>query len=183
MTASQVFWFTGLAGAGKSTIGRLFFERLRSRCPNAAFLDGDRLREVFGNDLGHTREERIASAMRNARLSKLLSDQGIHVVCTTISMFHSCQAWNREHIPGYREIHVRAPMAVLQARDPHGLYSRAQSGEIGNVVGIDIPAEEPERPDMVLDNDGTRTAGELADLAWNRLGATLESAPSRNGPP
>ena len=129
----RVYWFTGLSGAGKSTIGGLFFERPRARHPNSAYLDGDRLREVFGQDPGHSREARLAVAMRNARLCRLLSGQGLHLVCATISLFHDCQAWNRANIPGYREIHVRAPMAVLEARDPHGIYRRARSGEIRDV--------------------------------------------------
>jgi len=183
MSNGTVLWVTGLAGAGKSTIGRLLFERLRERCANSVLLDGDRLREVFGNDLGHGREARVASAMRNARLCKLLSDQGLHVVCSTISMFHACQAWNRERIPGYREIYVRAPMAVLRLRDPHGIYSRAERGEIRDVVGVDIPAEEPERPDLVLDNDGTRPAAELAELAWRRLAASIPSLAHSGGTP
>ena len=100
--AGSVFWFTGLSGAGKTTIGRLFFGLLRERNPAVVFLDGDILREVFGNDLGHSREERLKSAMRNSRLCKMLSDQGIDVVCATISLFRECQEWNRAHIPGYQ---------------------------------------------------------------------------------
>lgn len=170
MSTGTVYWITGLAGAGKSTVGRHFFQRLRARHDNAVFLDGDALREVFGNDLGHAPEARLASAMRNARLCKLLSDQGLHVVCATISMLHACQDWNRAHIPRYREIYLRAPMAVLEKRDPHGLYSRARRGEIGDVMGVNIPAEEPRRPDLVLECDDTRRPEELAELAWQRLG-------------
>ena len=169
MKAARVFWFTGLAGAGKSAIGRRFFERLQTQYANSVFLDGDRMREVFGDDLGYAREERLQSAMRNSRLCRMLSDQGILVVCATISLLHECQRWNRKHIPGYREIYVRAPMAVLARRDPKALYSRAQRGEIRNVVGVDIAAEEPERPDLILDNDGSRSVGELAETAWLRL--------------
>jgi adenylyl-sulfate kinase len=173
LKAGTVFWVTGLAGAGKSSIGKALYERLRARHPNAVLLDGDRLREVFGNDLGHAREARLASAMRNARLCKLLSEQGIHVVCATISMFRECRAWNRAHLSAYLEIYVRTPMAVLERRDPHSLYSRARRGEIRDVVGIDIPAEEPEHPDLVLDNDDSRSIEELADSAWRRFGPTL----------
>ena len=161
MSTGTVFWFTGLAGRSSFCQRRV----------NSVFLDGDQLREVFGNDLGHTPQDRLASATRNARLCKMLSDQGIDVVCATISMLHACRAWNRAHIASYWEIYVRAPMAVLEKRDPHGLYSRARRGEIANVVGIDIAAEEPERPDLVLESDGTRKPADLAELAWQKLGA------------
>jgi adenylylsulfate kinase len=149
-----VFWFTGLSGAGKTTVGRRFFELLRTHRPASVFLDGDILREVFGNDLGHSRESRVRSAMRNARLCKMLADQGLDVVCATISMFRECQEWNRANIVNYREIYLRVPMQVLMARDQKQLYSRAARGEMLEVMGVDLTADEPRNPDAVVENDG-----------------------------
>lgn len=162
MSAGTVYWITGLAGSGKTTIGRKLFDWLKSaRKAPAIFLDGDVLRDIFGNDLGYSREERRASAMRNARLCKALSDQGISVICPTISMFHDCQKWNRENMPRYCEIFVDVPMEVLIRRDQNGLYSRSIQGLEKNVVGVDIPAEFPARPDLVLKNDGASSLEEL----------------------
>lgn len=164
-----VFWFTGLSGAGKTTVGRKFFELLRDHRPAAVFLDGDTLREVFGNDLGHSRESRVKSAMRNAKLCKMLAEQGIDVVCATISMFHECQEWNRANIAQYREIYLKVPMQVLIERDQKQLYSRAARGEVLEVMGVDLAADEPRTPDAVVDNDGRMSPAQVAALLHDRF--------------
>lgn len=169
MTPGTVYWFTGLSGAGKTTLANRFCERLRAAGRTVVLLDGDDLREVFGNDLGHSLNDRFTSAMRNARLCRLLSGQGVDVVCATISLFHACHEWNRTHLPDYREIYLRVPMPVLQQRDQHGLYSRAARGEIANVIGVDLAIEEPRNPDAVLDNDGSIAPDELVSRLWRTL--------------
>ena len=151
----RVFWITGLSGAGKTTLGRELWNRLRATGREAIFLDGDDLRGVIAEDLGHDQDNRRRSAMRNARLCRLLAAQGKDVVCATISMFHEVQRWNRENIPGYREIYLRVPLDKLRRRDSKGIYASVQSGQARDVVGIDVPAEAPEAPDLVLDNHGT----------------------------
>lgn len=165
----RVYWFTGLSGAGKTTVGRLFFAMLRTRRPASVFLDGDILREVFGNDLGHSREERFKSAMRNSRLCKMLSDQGLDVVCATISLFRECQSWNRSNMPGYREVYLRVPMKVLVERDQKQLYSRALRGEARDVMGIDLPVDEPSAPDLVVDNDGSQGPESIARAIFEKF--------------
>jgi len=169
MKPGRVFWFTGLSGAGKTTIGKLFFGLLRDHNPCSVFLDGDILREVFGNDLGHSREERLKSAMRNSRLCKTLSDQGIDVVCATISLFRECQDWNRGHMPGYHEIYLRVPMKVLIERDQKQLYSRALRGEARNVMGVDLAVEEPSHPELIVENDGREKPANLAARIFDSL--------------
>lgn len=169
MTHGTVYWFTGLSGAGKSTLALLFCERLRAEGHCVALLDGDRLRDVFGGDLGHSIADRRASAMRNSRLCQLLAEQGIDVVCATISLFHDCQDWNRANLTNYQEIHVRASRETLEARDPKGIYSRARAGELRDVIGIDLPAEEPRSPDVVIDNDGVRPADDVVADVWRAV--------------
>lgn len=161
MVMGTVYWFTGLSGAGKTTLARFFYDRLTSAGRKVIFLDGDGLREVIGEDLGYGVVDRKRSAMRNARLCKLLSDQGFDVVCSTVSLWHECQHWNRQNIPHYREIYIRIPLAVLAARDPKGIYARAREGTLKNVWGVDIPIEEPEKPDVILDNDGSVSVEQL----------------------
>ena len=170
MSEGTVFWVTGLAAAGKSTIARLLFERIRRGNAASVLLDGDTLREVFGNDLGYAREERIRSAMRNARLCKLLADQGIDVVCATISLFQECHEWNRKHIVRYREIYVRASRDTLVQRDPKGLYARALRGEVANVAGVDLKVDEPTSPDAVVDNDGAAALEALVENLAKQFG-------------
>ncbi|OUO41059.1 adenylyl-sulfate kinase [Flavonifractor sp. An306] len=166
---SRVYWLTGLSGAGKTTIGTLLYQKLREEQDNVVFLDGDQLRQVFGDDLGYTPEQRLKSAMRNARLCKLLFDQGLDVVCCTISMFDSVRDWNRTHIPGYCEIYVKASMETLRRRDQKGLYSQGEN----DVAGVHFAIEEPKEPDLILCNDGEKTPEEQAQkimevvAAWN----------------
>ena len=118
------------------------------------FLDGDELRAAIAEDLGHSAANRRQSAMRNARLCRLLAAQGADVVCATISLFHEVQRWNRENIPGYREIYLRVPLDELRRRDSKGIYAAGQRGDTQDIVGLDVPAEVPEAPELVLDNYG-----------------------------
>ncbi len=155
--AGTVYWITGLSGAGKTTLGRLLYKYLLSTGTTVVFLDGDELREVFGGDLGHTREDRLKSAMRNARICKLLSDQGINVICTTISLFHECHDWNRANIENYREIFLDCPKSTLGNRDSKGLYKSYAD----NVVGLHIAEEAPINPDLILNTDGSVAVDDL----------------------
>ena len=159
----RVFWITGLSGAGKTTLGRELWSRLRAAGRPVTFLDGDALRSVIAEDLGHSAGDRRRSAMRNARLCRLLAEQGADVVCATISLFHEVQRWNRENIPGYREIYLRVPIDELRRRDSKGLYAEGQRGDACNVVGLDVPAEAPEAPDLVLDNYGALDVATAVD--------------------
>ncbi len=159
----RVFWITGLSGTGKTTLGRELNNRLRAAGRPAIFLDGDALRTAIAEDLGHCAGDRRRSAMRNARLCRLLAEQGADVVCATISLFHEVQRWNRENIPGYREIYLRVPMDELRRRDTKGLYSGTRNGQAGDVVGLDVPAEAPEAPDLVLDNHGALDVATAVD--------------------
>jgi adenylylsulfate kinase len=158
-----VYWITGLSGAGKTTIGRLFYEKLKRDFPNTVFLDGDILREVFGADLGYTEMERRKCAMRYARLCDMLQRQDLNVVCCTISMFEAVREWNRRHIDSYKEIYVKVSMDTLCRRDQKGLYSGNTEEKEKEVTGIQIPFEEPRNSDLVLENDGELTPQEQVE--------------------
>lgn len=149
-----VYFFTGLAGAGKSTIGGLFYRRLKAKRNDVVLLDGDQLRRLsFHKKSGYTTEERRRGAYYNFEMCKMLADQGIDVVLCSIAMYDDCRAWAREHIKNYVEIYVKATMETLRERDQKGLYS----SKVKNVVGVDIICEEPECPDVVVDNNGQET--------------------------
>jgi glutamine kinase len=158
-----VFWITGLSGAGKTTLGRELCRRLRAAGRPVIFLDGDSLRAAIAEDLDHSAGDRRRSGMRNARLCRLLAGQGAAVVCATISLFHEVQRWNRDNIPGYREIYLRVPIDELRLRDSKGIYAGAQCGDARDVVGVDLPAEAPEAPDLVLDNYGALDVATAVD--------------------
>jgi cytidine diphosphoramidate kinase len=158
-----VLWITGLSGAGKSSLARHTLALLRQRAANVVMLDGDLVRQLLGGDVDHSPQGRLINAYRISRLCASLSSQGIHVVCATMSLFPEIWAWNRAHIARYFEVYVRVPLAMLAARDARGLYSRASSGLVSNVVGIDLAFTEPPAPHLVIDNDGP--ASQLDALA------------------
>ena len=155
-----VYWITGLAGAGKTTIGKLLYEKLRENKANVVFLDGDILREVFGNDLGYTIEERHKSAMRNARICNMLALQGIDVICCTISMFDDVRNWNRENIKNYREIFLKVSEEILIKRNQKGLYESSKH----ELVGFGVNMEYPKQPDMVINNDSSKSPEEIVKM-------------------
>ncbi len=151
---AAVYWITGLSGAGKTTIGRIFYEKLKTKYPGTVFLDGDIMREIFGNDLGYSEADRRKCAMRYSRLCHMLQSQGLNVICCTISMFDSVREWNRENIENYHEIYVKVTMQTLKKRDQKGLYSAYESGEEKELAGFQVGLEEPKCPDLTIQNDG-----------------------------
>jgi adenylyl-sulfate kinase len=148
----MVIWLIGLAGAGKTSIGKALYQRLKADNPSTVFLDGDQVREIMGNDLGHTLEDRRRNGWRICRLCSYLEQQGIDVICATLSQFHEQQAWNRRNFARYFEVFVDVPLDVLIRRDQKGLYSGALAGTIRDVVGVDMPFPPPLAPDLILQN-------------------------------
>lgn len=151
---SKVFWITGLSGSGKTTIGREVYQLIREKKKNVVFLDGDQLRDVFGQDLGYSKQDRLQCAKRYSRICQLLVSQDIDVVICTISMFNEIREWNRENIIGYYEIFIKVPIEILQKRDQKGLYSGFKSGTSMDVVGLDLQLQFPTNPDMIINNTG-----------------------------
>lgn len=149
MKKGTVYFFTGLSGAGKTTIGGLFHRRLKEQNDNVVLLDGDLIRPVFCEDIGYTDADRMRGAFRLFRVCKMLSDQGIDVVCCSISMYSQVRSWNRENIEHYKEIYIQVKRETLFERNQKGLYT---SGK--NVVGVDLPFDEPQSPDVRIQNDG-----------------------------
>lgn len=146
----MIVWFIGLSGSGKTTLARLLVERLRRDAPNVALVDGDVLREVWGDSPGHDVEGRRVNARRLSHLCRFLDSQEIHAVAAVLSIFPEWQAWNREHFSRYFEVFLDTPMETVEARDSKGLYRAARNGAIRNVVGVDIPFPRPTDPDLVL---------------------------------
>ena len=166
----MIIWFIGLSSAGKTTVGRLVYEKVKQVRNDVLLIDGDELRSVWGGGVGHTREDRYANCWRYCRLSKMLDKQGLHVICSVLCLFEEHQKWNREHLSSYFEVYLDVPMETLRRRDEKDLYAQAEAGEIENVVGIDIPFEEPDDPDLVLENgDDAPSPSDLADQVLEAL--------------
>ncbi len=145
-----VIWITGLAGSGKTTLGRAVYEALRREISHVVYLDGDGFREIFGHS-GYDRESRIEISKKRSALCAFLASQGIHVVATAISMFDEIYRLNRQNIPHYLEVYVKCEMEELIRRDQKNLYTKALKGEIQEVVGVDIAFDEPSAH-VVIDN-------------------------------
>jgi len=137
------YWITGLPGAGKTTIARLLWARLRSEGSPAILIDGDRMREILGGTFGYGRADRQHLAGIYGRWCQEFNLQGTDAVCATVSMFEATRQWNRHNLDSYREIYLRVPFSVLHQRDPKALYANAAKGRISNIPGLDQPFEEP----------------------------------------
>ena len=159
-----VLWFTGLSGAGKSTIANLVEKRLASMGKHTYLLDGDNVRHGLNRDLGFTEADRVENIRRVAEIAKLMVDAGLVVLASFISPFRAERNMAREALePGeFIEIFVDTPLEVAEKRDPKGLYGRARAGLIKNFTGIDSPYEAPENPELVLAG-GTRDPSDLAE--------------------
>ncbi len=160
-----VYFFTGLSGAGKTTIGGLFFRRLKERKQNVFLLDGDEFRKNMCSDLGYSNEDRLKAAYRGFGMSKMIADQGIDVVNCGIAMFSEIRKWNRENIGNYKEIYIKVSKETLIKRDQKGLYSAGKS-----VVGIDLPFDEPTEPDVIIENNGDEAPEVIVERLEKLLG-------------
>lgn len=152
-----VYFFTGLSGAGKTTIGRLFFERLAAQKDNVVLKDGDGLRVRPEAEVDYSTEARIRRAKGRFSQYKELADQGTDVVFCSIAMYDEVREWNRANIENYKEVYVKVPMELLYQRDQKGLYSSGAK----NVVGVDLPWDEPTNADVVIENDGRETPEDI----------------------
>ena len=168
----SVIWITGLSGAGKSTLAHQVAERFYAEGESVVLLDGDELREVFGavaaNADNHGREGRLALAMQYAQLCRLIAAQGLTVVIATISLFREVHAWNRAHLPGYFEVYLKVPLDELRRRDPKGIYRRFDACELTHVAGLDLPIDEPDTADWVVEFVPGRSVTTLREEFFTR---------------
>ena len=165
-----VLWFTGLSGAGKSTIANLVEQKLVARGRHTFLLDGDNVRHGLNRDLGFTEADRIENIRRVGEVARLMSDAGLIVLTAFISPFRAERHMVRRMVPEgeFFEIFVDTPLAEAEKRDAKGLYAKARAGELKNFTGIDSPYEEPEAPEIRIDTTKL-TAEQAADLIVHEL--------------
>ncbi|MFA7588406.1 MAG: sulfate adenylyltransferase subunit CysN [Novosphingobium sp.] len=166
----KVLWFTGLSGAGKSTIANEVEKRLNLMNRHTFLLDGDNVRHGLNKDLGFTEADRIENIRRVGEVSKLMVDAGLIVLTAFISPFRAERQMVRAMLPDeeFIEIYVDTPLEVAEARDVKGLYKKARSGELKNFTGIDSPYEPPMDPEIRV-NTAEMTAAEAADYIVRKL--------------
>ncbi len=170
-----VYFFTGLAGAGKTTIGGLFYERLKEKSPDAILIDGDQARLAAGHSTAagtvlledrYTTQARKAGAFESFQACKRCAEQGCDVVICSIAMYTEVRTWNRENIENYREIYLKVTHETLYKRDQKKLYSSGTK----NVVGVDLPWDEPGHSSIVIQNDGHETPKEIVERLFRFFG-------------
>jgi bifunctional enzyme CysN/CysC len=165
-----VLWFTGLSGAGKSTIANLVEKKLVARGRHTFLLDGDNVRHGLNRDLGFTEADRIENIRRVGEVARLMADAGLVVLTAFISPFRAERHMVRRMVPEgeFIEIFVDTPLAEAEKRDTKGLYAKARAGELKNFTGIDSPYETPEAPEIRIDTTKL-SADQAADLIVEEL--------------
>jgi bifunctional enzyme CysN/CysC len=160
-----ILWFTGLSGAGKSTVANLVEQKLHHGGGHTMLLDGDNLRHGLNRDLGFTEADRVENIRRVGEVAKLMTDAGLVVLCSFISPYRAEREIVRGLMPAgdFIEIFIDTPIEECVRRDPKGLYAKAKAGTIKNFTGFDAPYEPPMNPELHLCTAG-RTAEELAEL-------------------
>ena len=161
-----VLWFTGLSGAGKSTIANALDKKLHQMGRHTYLLDGDNVRHGLSIDLGFSDEDRKENLRRVAEVSKLMVDAGLIVISAFISPFASERKMARDLFSDgeFLEIFIDTPLEVAEQRDSKGLYKKARAGELKNFTGVDSPYEKPDNPDLVLKSIFKKPDGIAAEV-------------------
>jgi adenylyl-sulfate kinase len=162
-------WFTGMSGAGKSTVSRLLELRLQALGAKVEVLDGDVVRTYLSKGLGFSKEDRDENVRRIGFVCELLSRHGVIAIAAAISPYRAVRGEVRGRIANFVEVYVECPIEVLAARDVKGLYKRAMAGELAQFTGVSDPYEPPLAPEVTI-YSSKETPEESVDRIW----ATLE---------
>ncbi len=173
---SNVIWITGLSAAGKTTLGLLVSKALRESGEAVVLMDGDELRQALASTTDYSPSARLELAGKYSRIARLVALQGVSVVVSTVALFHEVHRWNRENLPGYFEVYLKVPIDELRRRDPKGIYSQYDQGKLKDVTGLDMAAEEPLRPDLIIEYQ----AGLTPEAELQKLMGALNEARSRS---
>jgi len=161
---SCILWFTGLSGAGKSTVANIVEKKLAALGKHTYLLDGDNVRHGLNKDLGFTDADRVENIRRIGEVASLMVDSGLIVLTAFISPFRSERQMARTLVENdeFLEVYVETPLALAEERDPKGLYKKARRGDLKNFTGIDSPYEPPEQPEILIDTS-TMSAEQAAE--------------------
>ena len=162
-------WFTGLSGAGKTTLARLVEAELLSRGHNVEVLDGDIIRTNLSKGLGFSKEDRDTNIRRIGFVCNLLTRNGVVAIAAAISPYREVRDEVRRDIGSFVEVYVKCPINVLAERDVKGLYKKALAGELKNFTGVDDPYEAPVAPEVLVETDS-----DTAEVSAAQIIARLE---------
>ena len=161
-------WFTGLSGAGKSTISAILEKRLKEYGAKVELLDGDVVRTNLSKGLGFSKEDRDTNIRRIGFVCELLSRNGVIAIAAAISPYREIRDEVRRKIGNFVEVYVECPLDVLVGRDVKGLYKKALAGEVAHFTGVSDPYEAPLQPEITV-HTGLETPEESADKVWRTL--------------
>lgn len=165
----MVIWITGLSAAGKTTLSKAFERKYKEQIPNMVLLDGDVIRQLYGNDLGYEEKDRAIQIGRLHSIAAFLEQQSILVVVAALYANTELLEKNRNTFKDYFEVYLKADIDLLKTREIKELYKNALEKKINNVVGVDIPWHEPKKPDMVFEVSEGIKPDEMAEMLYRNI--------------
>ena len=165
----MIIWITGISGSGKTTIASSLIKKYKSVIRNLVNVDGDIVRELFGNDLMYDKKSRITQIKRIQRLCLFLESQNLVVIASALYSDSKLMLWNRENFKNYYEIYLEASLDLVKKRDVKGLYKRYEKGLEKNIVGLDIPWHIPQNFDLKINMDELPSIEEVIDRITKKL--------------
>lgn len=165
----MVIWITGLSASGKTSLSRAFEKRYKDLIPNMVLLDGDVIRNLYGDNLGYSESDRVIQIKRLHMLATFLEQQSILVVVAALYSNETLLENNRSIFKEYYEVYLKASIDELQKREFKDLYKQALANKISNVVGVDIPWHEPQNPNLIFNISERFSPEEMAEIIYNNI--------------
>ena len=165
----MIVWITGISGSGKTTIANFVLNKLKKKYSNLVNLDGDVIRNLFGDDLGYDVNSRITQIKRIQKLCFFLESQDLIVIVSALYSSEDLLNWNRKNFQNYLEIYLHADIDLVKKRDPKSIYKKYSLGKEKNIVGIDIDWNEPSKPNIRIDMNDITSFEETGYLIYNRI--------------
>ena len=165
----MIIWITGISGSGKTTIASSLIKKYKGAIKNLVNVDGDIVRELFGNELMYDLKSRISQIKRIQRLCLFLESQSLVVIVSALYCDSKLMLWNRENFKNYYEIYLEASLDLVKKRDVKGLYKKYDKGLEKNIVGLDIPWNAPQNFDLKINMDESPSIEKVIDRISKEL--------------
>ncbi len=159
-----LIWITGLSGSGKTSIANLIKSRVRKKYGKTLVINGDELREIFKFNK-YDKNSRLAYGKKYCKFLKLITDQNINVIFTVVGLFSVLRKWNRKYIKNYIEVYLKADLSKIKKKKKKKIYSK----NVKSIVGLQIKPEFPKTPDIVIENDFSKSLSKLSNILFQKL--------------